>query len=368
MSGPIAMSAPDITDADEDALRSALRSGVLGLGPRAEEFERLAAETAGVTHGVAVSSGTAGLHLLVRALGIGRDDEVLVPSFTFAASANALIYEGATPVFVDIEPDTYNLDPSELEGRRTPRTKAVMAVDVFGHPADWDGIILASEGLTLIDDCCEAIGASYRGEPIGSLGSAGCFAFYPNKQMTTGEGGMIVTDDSALASLCRSLRNQGRGEMGAWLQHDRLGFNYRMDELSAALGVSQIRRLDSFLAKRAAVAQMYGERLANLHWLRPPVVKPHVTMSWFVYVITLAADVDRTAVVESLDAEGIPSRTYFSPLHLQPYIQERYGTREGMLPITEEIARRTLALPFHNNLTEGEVEDVVQALARAVSS
>ena len=368
MIGRIAMSAPDVDDADEHAIRAALRSGVLALGPRAEEFERLAAETAGVTHGVAVSSGTAGLHLLVRALGIGRDDEVLVPSFTFAASANALIYEGATPVFVDIEPDTYTLDPSELTGRRTSKTKAVMAVDVFGHPADWDDLALTSEGLTLIDDCCEAIGAAYRGKPMGSFGSAGCFAFYPNKQMTTGEGGMIVTDDDALASLCRSLRNQGRGEMGAWLQHDRLGFNYRMDELSAALGVSQIRRLESFLAKRAAVAQMYGERLASFDWLRPPIVKPHVTMSWFVYVVTLAADIDRNAVVDSLSAEGIPSRTYFSPLHLQPYIQERFGTREGMLPITEDIARRTLALPFHNNLTEGEVEDVVHALARAVTS
>jgi perosamine synthetase len=368
MTGRIAMSAPDIDDADENAIRSALRSGVLGLGPYAEEFERLVAETAGVTHGVAVSSGTAGLHLLVRALGIGRDDDVLVPSFTFAASANALIYEGATPVFVDIEPDTYTLNPSELRDRRTPRTKAVMAVDVFGHPADWDGITLASKGLTLVDDCCEAIGAAYRGRPIGSFGSAGCFAFYPNKQMTTGEGGMIVTDDGALAGLCRSLRNQGRGEMGTWLQHERLGFNYRMDELSAALGVSQIRRLGSFLAKRARVAQMYDERLIDLGWLRRPIVRPNVTMSWFVYVITLAPDVDRHAVVESLEAEGIPSRTYFPPLHLQPYIRERFGTREGMLPITEDIARRTLALPFHNNLTEGEVERVLQALSRAVGS
>jgi perosamine synthetase len=368
MTGRIAMSAPDIDEADEWAIRSALRSGVLGLGPRAEEFERLAAETAGVTHGVAVSSGTAGLHLLVRALDIGRDDDVLVPSFTFAASANALIYEGATPIFVDIEPETYSLNPSELRDRRTSKTKAVMAVDVFGHPADWDGITLASEDLTLIDDCCEAIGGAYRGKPMGSFGSAGCFAFYPNKQMTTGEGGMIVTDDGSLAALCRSLRNQGRGEMGTWLQHERLGFNYRMDELSAALGVSQIRRLDSFLGKRARVAQMYNERLIGFDWLRPPIVNPHVKMSWFVYVITLAAEIDRHGVVEMLASEGIPSRTYFPPLHLQPYIRERFGTREGMLPITEGIARRTLALPFHNRLTEGEVEHVVHALSRAVAS
>jgi perosamine synthetase len=368
MTSRIAMSAPDIAESDEHAVRTALRSGVLGLGPSAEEFERLAAEVAGVAHGVAVSSGTAGLHVLVRALGVGRDDEVLVPSFTFAASVNALIYEGATPIFVDIESETYNLDPAELVARRTPKTRAAMVVDVFGHPADWDAIGTAAEDLTLIDDCCEAIGAMYRGRAMGGFGAAGCFAFYPNKQMTTGEGGMIVTEDASLAALCRSLRNQGRGEMGAWLQHERLGFNYRMDELSAALGVSQIRRLDTFMAKRAEVAQMYSDRLADFDWLRLPIVKPQVTMSWFVYVITLSSDLDREAIVESLASRGIPSRAYFPPLHLQPYIRERFGTREGMLPITEDIASRTLALPFHNNLTEAQVEQVVQALGRAVTS
>jgi perosamine synthetase len=364
----IAMSAPDIGESDRSAIDAALRSGVLGLGPFAEEFEHLAAEVAGVSHGVAVSSGTAGLHLISLALGLGEGDEVLVPSFTFAASANAFIYEGAAPVFVDIQPETYHLDPGELMARRTSRTKAAMVVDVFGHPADWDEIVPAAKDLILIDDCCEAIGARYRGTPLGRFGVAGCFAFYPNKQMTTGEGGMIVTDDAALAALCRSLRNQGRSEMGAWLQHDRLGFNYRMDELSAALGVSQIRRLQAFLTKRAEVAQMYTERLGALDWLRPPIVKPHVSMSWFVYVITLSADVDREALVGSLASQGIPSRTYFPPLHLQPYIRERFGTREGMLPVTEDVARRTLALPFHNRLSEGQVERVVDALTRSVTS
>jgi perosamine synthetase len=365
---PIAMSAPDLDDSDESAVRAALRSGVLGLGPFAEEFEHLAAEVAGVSHGIAVSSGTAALHLMIHALGLGRGDEVLVPSFTFAASANAFIYEGAEPVFIDIEPDTYNLDPAELSARRTPRTKAAMVVDVFGHPADWDAIGSAGKGLILIDDCCEAIGATHRGTPLGSFGVGGCFAFYPNKQMTTGEGGMIVTDDASLAAICRSLRNQGRGEMGSWLQHERLGFNYRMDELSAALGVSQIHRLNGFLTKRAKVAQMYTERLVAFDWLRPPIVKPHVKMSWFVYVITLSADIDRDAIVDSLASQGIPTRTYFPPLHLQPYIRERYGTREGMLPITEDVSRRTLALPFHNSLEEEQVERVVQALVRTVTS
>jgi perosamine synthetase len=364
----IAMSAPDLDESDEAAVLEALRSGVLGLGPFAEAFEGLAAGVAGTRHAVAVSSGTAGLHLIVRALGVGSGDEVLVPSFTFAASANAFIYEGATPVFVDIEPDTYNLDPGELVARRTPRTRAVMVVDVFGHPADWDALEADAKGLVLIDDCCEAIGATVGGRPLGSLGAAGCFAFYPNKQMTTGEGGMVVTDDASLAAACRSLRNQGRGEMGTWLQHERLGFNYRMDELSAALGLSQIRRLKEFLGKRSGVARMYTERLTPLDWVRPPVVRPGVTMSWFVYVVTLSVDVDREAVVDALAAEGIPSRAYFPPLHLQPYVRERFGTREGMLPVTEDVALRTLALPFHNNLTEPEVDRVVEGLTRAVNS
>ena len=366
MRNPVTMSAPDIDEDDERAVVEALRSGVLGLGPFAEEFERLCAKVAGTENGVAVSSGTAGLHLIVRALGIGEGDEVLVPSFTFAASANSFIIEGATPVFVDIEPDTYNLDPSELRARRTERTRAVVVVDVFGHPADWDAIEHAAGDLLLVDDCCEAIGSTYKGRPIGSLGRAGCFAFYPNKQMTTGEGGMIVTDDDKLARDCRSLRNQGRAEMGSWLEHQQLGFNYRLDELSAALGVSQIRRLDTFLDKRDRVASMYSEHLAGLDWVRPPVVREDVRMSWFVYVVTLAEGIDRDGVIDSLEAEGIPSRVYFPPLHLQPYIRECFGTREGMLPVTEDVAGRTLALPFHNNLSEEQVERVVGALRRAV--
>lgn len=366
MARRIAMSAPSI---DEDDLRSVVevvRSGTLGLGPRAERFEEAAAGIAGTSHAIAVSSGTAALHLIVKAVGIGPGDDVLVPSFTFAASVNAFLYEGARPVFVDIEPDTFNIDPGGLAAQRTPETRAVMVVDVFGHPADWDAIERAAPDLELIDDCCEAIGATYRGRPVGSFGRAGALAFYPNKQITTGEGGMIVTDDEELACLCRSLRNQGRGEMGAWLEHERLGFNYRMDEMSAALGVSQISRLDQILTKRDAVARMYTERLDGTEWVRTPVVRPDVEMSWFVYVVTLAHDLDRDAVIGSLQAKGIPSRAYFSPIHLQPYIRERFGTREGMLPVTEDVAKRTLALPFHTNLPEEHVDRVVQGLREAV--
>jgi perosamine synthetase len=375
----ITMSYPDITDADIRAVAEVLRSGRLALGPQAVAFERAVADYVGVRHGIAVSSGTAALHLLVRALDLGPGQgaefapEVLVPSFTFAASVNALLYEGCTPVFVDVEPETYNLDPADLARRVTPQTRAIMAVDIFGHPADWDAILAVAEAhdLRVIDDSCEALGAAYKGHAdgrwhmIGSFGDAAAFAFYPNKQMTTGEGGMIVTDDDEIARLCRSMRNQGRGAMGAWLAHERLGYNYRMDELSAALGMSQFRRLETFLEKRAAVAKLYTERLQALDGVRPPVVKPHARMSWFVYVVTLAEGRNRDAVIEALAAQGIPARGYFAPIHTQPYIRARFGDLAGTLPVTEAIASRTLALPFHNHLSQADVEALVEALERA---
>ena len=258
----VPMSAPDIDESDVEAVAAVVRSGRLALGPKCVEFERAIADYVGVRHAVAVSSGTAALHLLVRILGIGNGDEVLVPSFTFAASVNAILYEGATPVFVDIEPETYNLDPADLERRITPRTKAIMAVDVFGHPAPWDEIeaIASRHGLLVIDDCCEALGAEYKGRKLGQFGAGGAFAFYPNKQITTGEGGVIVTNDDEIARLAVSLRNQGR-DGGTWLDHARLGFNYRLDDMSAAIGCTQMARIEEFLAKRAAVAGLYTERL-----------------------------------------------------------------------------------------------------------
>ncbi len=368
MTNRIPMSSPDIDDADVRSVAEVVRSGRLALGPKAEEFERAVAEYAGVRHAVAVSSGTAALHLIVRGLGLGPGDEVIVPSFTFAASVNVILYERAKPVFVDIEEDTYNLDPAEIEKTITPRTKAIMAVDVFGHPAEWDAIerIASRHGLEVIDDSCEALGAVYRGRNLGSFGHAAAFAFYPNKQITTGEGGMIATDDGALAALARSLRNQGRGEMGAWLEHERLGFNYRMDEMSAALGVSQLRRIDAFLERRERVARMYGERLAGLDGLRPPVARTHVRVSWFVYVVTLARGIDRAPVMAAMEARGIPVRGYFTPVHLQPYMREYAGVESASLAVTESVARRTIALPFHNGLREEEVERVVSALRKAI--
>ena len=364
----ISMSAPDLDESDIRAVLEVLRSGRLALGPKAREFEELIAEYIGVKYAVAVSSGTAGLHILVRTLEVGPGDEVLVPSFTFSASVNAILYERATPVFVDIEPETYNLDPDDLERKITKRTKAIMAVDIFGHPAEWDRILEIADkyNLKIIDDSCEALGAEYKGKKIGQFGDCACFAFYPNKQITTGEGGIIVTNNSSIAKLARSLRNQGREEMGSWLEHERLGYNYRMDEMSAALGVSQLKKLEVFLEKRERVARIYTEKLKGFSWVRPPIVKPYVRMSWFVYVVTLQEGLDRDTVIGNLEKKGIPARGYFSPIHLQPYVKRIFGYKGGELPVTENIAKRTLALPFHNNLTEEEIEEVLKTLKDVV--
>ncbi|HZR22177.1 MAG TPA: DegT/DnrJ/EryC1/StrS family aminotransferase [Vicinamibacterales bacterium] len=362
---PIHMSSPDITEDDIAAVVDVLRSGRLALGPQSEEFERLIAEYVGVRHAIAVSSGTAALHMIVRALGFGRGDEVLVPSFTFAASVNALLFEGVTPVFVDIERDTFNLDPDDVERKITPRTKAIMAVDVFGHPAEWDRLdaIARAHRLRIIDDSCEALGAEYRGRRVGQFGDAGAFAFYPNKQLTTGEGGVVVTNDGEIARACRSLRNQGRPEMGAWLEHERLGYNYRLDEMSCALGCSQMRRIETLLAKRERVAAQYTDRLRRLEWISAPAVRPHVRASWFVYVVTVSG-IDRGDVIDSLAAAGIPARAYFSPVHLQSYIRALMPGPVPQLPVTDAVARRAVALPFHGNLTDEEIERVVDALSK----
>jgi perosamine synthetase len=365
---PLELSRPEILESDIQRVVEVLRSGRLALGPRLEEFERAVAQRAGVACAVAVSSGTAALHLVVKALGLGPGDEVLVPSFTFAATVNALLYEGVRPVFAEVEDGTFNLDPADLDARITPRTRGILAVDAFGHPAEWEALedLASRRNLLLVDDCCEALGARYRDRPLGSFGRAGTFAFYPNKQITTGEGGMVVTDDPALARTVRSLANQGRGAMGAWLRHDLLGHNYRMSEVNAALGLGQMERLDAILQARDRVADLYAERLAGLPGVRPPVVRPHVRVSRFVYVVTLEEGMDRDRVITRLEAQGVPARGYFAPIHTQPYLRDRMGDLEGSLPRTEALARRTLALPFHNRLGAAQVDRVVKALERAL--
>lgn len=364
------MSAPEITPEDVRAVEAVLQTPYLSMGPRVEAFERKVAEYAGVRHAAAVSSGTAGLHLCVIAAGIGPGDEVITTPFSFVASANCILYERAKPVFVDIVPETMNLDPALVEAAVTPRTKAILAVDVFGQPADYDALqkIAERHGLLLIEDACEAIGAAYKGRSVGTLGEAATFAFYPNKQMTTGEGGVIVTDRDDWDRLFRSLRNQGRDENGTWLNHVRLGYNYRMDEMSAALGASQLDRIDGLLAKRARVVQMYNERLQGTEGVTIPTVVPTTTrMSWFVYVVRLDAAIDRDALMARLHEDGIACRPYFTPIHLQPFYAERLGHLPGDFPATEAASNSSLALPFHSNLEEGSVDAVCERLRAALA-
>ncbi len=368
----IAMARPDIGELEIELVNRVLRSDFLSMGQMTVEFERDLAAYVGSPHAVAVSSGTAGLHTLVRALGIGPGDEVVTSSFSFVASSNVLLYEGARPVFADIEPEYLCLDPDAVEAAITPRTRAILTVDVFGHPCRLDrlGDIARAHGLHLIDDACEALGAELGGVRLGhpSLATAAVFAFFPNKQITTGEGGMVVTGDACLARLCRSLRNQGRGEGGEWLLHERLGYNYRMDELSAAVGVGQLRRIGELLGKRDRVAELYSRRLAGVGGVTVPPVAPGVRMSWFVYVVRLDPAIDRDAVRRHLADRGIPTRPYFHPIHLQPFFRERFGHREGELPVTERAGRTCLALPFHGRLTPEEVDTVTGVLEEAIAA
>jgi dTDP-4-amino-4,6-dideoxygalactose transaminase len=372
---PIRMSRPDITSAERAAVLDVLSGATLALGPRLELFEHRLAAYVGARHGIGVSSGTAGLHLCVIAAGVGEGDAVLTTPFSFVASANCILYERARPVFVDVDPATLTIEPNALEAAakklvaRGERLKAILPVHVFGHPADMDPIhdLAGRYGLAVIEDACEAIGAVYRNRAVGTLGDAAVFAFYPNKQMTTGEGGMIVTDDTTWDALFRSLRNQGRDVFDGWLQHSRLGWNYRMDELSAALGVVQVERLEEILARRARVADAYTRRLARLEHVMPPVIAPWVMrMSWFVYVVRLAPWLDRDGVIAALDQRGIPARAYFPPIHLQPFYRQRFGFKPGDFPVSEEMGRRCLALPFSGAMTDVQVDTVCGALGEVL--
>jgi perosamine synthetase len=371
----IPMSEPDITEQELTAVQDVLRTPILALGPRAALFERKIAERAGAPHAVAVSSGTAGLHLCMIAAGVGENDLVLTTPFSFVASANCVLYERARPLFVDVDPETLTIDPEALArtlrgllrsaSADMRRLRAILPVHVFGQAADMDPILALgrAHGIPVIEDACEAIGAGYHGRPVGSLGDAGVFAFYPNKQITTGEGGMIVTRNEAWDALFRSLRNQGRDVFDGWLAHTRLGYNYRLDELSAALGVAQIDRLDEILARRARVADWYATRLANIEELTLPIVARWTTrMSWFVYVVRLAAAIDRDWVIAALERRGVPARAYFPPIHLQPFYRQRFGFKPGDFPVAERAGACALALPFFGPMTETQVDTVCGAL------
>jgi perosamine synthetase len=380
------MSSPDLTDEERQAVAKVLMTPNLSMGNQITAFEDSIRRYTGSAHAIGLSSGTAGLHLCVRACGIQAGDLVITTPFSFVASSNVLLYENAVPVFVDVEPRTGNIDPhlvfaaaqDIMQGGRyaqvwlPPRgagpeakLKAFLPVDVFGQPADMQPILETARGFNLrvIEDSCEALGASYKGRLAGTLGDFGVFGFYPNKQMTTGEGGMIITDDADAAALMRALRNQGRAPGDTWLQHTHLGYNYRLDEMSAALGVVQMQRLVEMIARRSQVAEWYNQRLDGINGIEIPYIAPYTTrVSWFVYVIRFARGLDRDAIARKLGEVGIPARPYFLPIHLQPYMVERFGYRDGTFPVTEDLGRRSLALPFSGVMEESQVERVCESI------
>lgn len=391
----IPMSSPDLTDTEIAAVNQVLCSPTLSIGPQLDAFEQAVASCSGTAHGVGVNSGTSGLHLCVIAAGVATDDLVITSPFSFIASANSILYERGVPVFVDVDPATGNIDPilvaeaaaalssasrSASTERWLPptlrrsgfvarRPKAIMPIHAFGQPAEMDSILdtARSYDMRVIEDACEALGAAYKGRPAGTLGDAAVFAFYPNKQITTGEGGMIVTASQQWANLFRSLRNQGRDVFDAWLNHTRLGYNYRLDEMSAALGLAQIRRIATLLAKRAQVAEWYNQRLVEVELIETPRIAASTTrMSWFVYVVRILPPAQRDVVMRRLAEQQIPSRPYFTPIHLQPFYQQTFGYRRGDFPVTERLGDLSLALPFSGVMTEDQVNHVVDRLRQAL--
>jgi len=374
----VPLSSPDIIEKDIEAVVGVMKTRFLSIGPKVVEFEKRMGEYTGAKYAVAVNSGTSALHLIIRGMGIGEGDVVVTTPFSFIASSNCILFERARPLFVDIEEDTLNLDADKVEKKleslsreELEKVKALLVVDAFGQPADWDRFrqIGTKYNLRLIEDSAEALGAEYKGKRVGNLGEVGVFAFYPNKQITTGEGGVLVTDNEELARLARSMRNQGRGEGGGWLDHERLGYNFRMDELSAALGCSQMDRIEEILEKRAKVAGMYGEKLAEVEEVEVPFIADYVNrMSWFVYVIKLRRGIDRNKVIKYLNEEGVQCKPYFTPIHLQPFYRKMFGYKEGDFPITEDVTGRTIALPFFNNLKEEQINYVVEKLKEGIKN
>ena len=363
----IPLSRPDISDKEIKYVTDVLRTPYLSLGKKLGIFEKKVADYIGVKYAVAVNSGTSALHLIIRALGIKDGDEVITTPFSFVASANCILFERATPIFVDIKMDSLNIDPELIEKSITKKTKAILAVDVFGHPAEWDKLeqVAKKYDLKLIEDSCEALGAQYNGRKTGTFGNAAAFAFYPNKQITTGEGGVIATKSKRIADLCRSMRNQGRSNRGGWLNHVRIGYNYRISDINCALGIAQIERLKSILRKRGKVANMYNERLKGFPEIEIPHIGSGVKISWFVYVIRLKNSVrrnQRDKIMVELRRRGIECNSYFSPIHLQPFYVKMFAYKRSDFPVTERISETTIALPFYNNITEEQIEYITTNL------
>jgi len=369
----IPLSRPDITDLEREAVLSVLRTDNLSLGPRLGEFETAMANYVGSRHAVAVNSGTSALHLAMLACGIGPGDEVITTPFSFIASANCALFVGARPVFVDIDETTLNITANSIKSAVTKRAKAILPVHIFGRPCDMPAIqkLAQKYNLDVIEDSCEALGARIQGKHAGTWGRCGTFAFYPNKQITTGEGGILVTDDEKAAELARSLRNQGRSTMSRWLQHERLGYNYRLSDIACALGIAQLSRIEEILRRRNWVAERYLEHLSGIPEVIPPApARQDHEISWFVFVIRLSAKHadQRDDVMRSLNEQGIASGAYFSPLHLQPVYAERFGYKKGDFPVTERVSRSTIALPFFTRMTEEQVRRVCEGLRIALRS
>jgi dTDP-4-amino-4,6-dideoxygalactose transaminase len=365
----VPLSGPYLGEREEELVLEVLRSGRLSLGPTIDRFEELVAERVGAPYAAAVSSGTTGLHLLCVAAGIEPGDEVITSPYSFAASANCFLYEGGVPVFADIDPRTLNLDPAAVEAAVTERTKAIVAVDIYGYPCELDELrsIAGRHGLALIDDACEALGAGYRGTPVGSHGASCVFAFYPNKQVTTGEGGMVTTHSEEEWHVIRSLRNQGRPEPGGWLEHVRLGFNYRLSDIAAALGIGQLERLDEILALRSEAASRYHALLSDIEGVElPGADDAEHRRSWFVYVVLFPDSAARERAIAAFERESIGYNRYLPSVHLQPYMRERFGFQEGLCPVSEDVSSRSLALPFFTGIDNAAQERVAEVLASAL--
>jgi len=381
------MSSPDVNQSDLDAVISTLKTRYLSIGPKIQSFEKKFCDYTGAKHAIGVNSGTSGLHLCIRAADLKTGDYVITTPFSFVSSTNVILFEKAVPIFVDVDPLTGNMDAEQVaqavkdlrsgnqekmrhwlprKGAASNGTlRSILSVDVFGQPADYNKLQASAKEhqLILIEDSCEALGATYESKPAGRLGDFGVFAFYPNKQITTGEGGMIVTDNDKHADYMRALRNQGRAPGDTWLQHTYLGYNYRLDEMSAALGISQMERVEQLLTNRQRVADFYTSKLSIIDGVETPYIAPATTrMSWFVYVIRLSKDIDRDQTAEKLIAAGIPVRPYFLPIHLQPYIAQQFGYQQGDFPATEDLGKRSLAIPFSGIMTEKQVDIVCEVI------
>ena len=367
----IYLSRPDITEQEIEAVCNVLRSPDLSLGPKLGQFEQAFARYIGTKRAVAVNSGTSGLFLCLTALGIKSGDEVITTPFTFIATATSIMMAGAKPVFVDIDPVSLNIDPAKIESAITDKTKAILPVEIFGNPAGFDKIcrIAQKHNLPVIEDSCEALGSTLNGKKAGTFGKMSVFGFYPNKQITTGEGGMILTDDDSMADVCVSLRNQGRSKEGGWLGHERLGYNFRLSDINCALGIVQLSRIEQIIAKRKQVANWYQEMLADDERIIVPAEPADCDMSWFVFVVRLADNFSRQQrdrILEQMLKRGIQVSNYFPPVHLQPFMARQYGYKDGDFPVTESVCKSTIALPFYNNLTCDEIAVVCETLKEVI--